>query len=137
MNKQNLPMLLLSFLGLILFSSCEVEQIEPAKPAPPVEDSNQQKPDGKTDKDTVTNDQKLEVIGNGSGKLVVKDVSNKRYSIKPGTYSSFHLENIRSTSIEGLGQVTIKSGTIYMSKVNGLSLSGVAIEDGSQPAINI
>ncbi|HLT41943.1 MAG TPA: hypothetical protein VKZ95_04495, partial [Sphingobacteriaceae bacterium] len=148
---KKLTMGAISFLILVFFYSCEIERIEPAKPVDDVEKPKTESPDSETegddnetgqdstesDKGSGGGDQKLEVIGNGSGKLIIKDVENKRYSIKPGTYSSFHLENIKSTSLEGFGQVKVKGGTVYISKVNGLSLTGVAFEDSSQPAINI
>lgn len=139
---------ILTSLILILCYSCEVEKIDPVDPTEVVEEpesdpghdsdtESDKDNDTESNKDSSDEDQKLEIIGTGSGKLIVKDVENKRYSIKPGTYSSFHLENIKSTSLEGFGKVTITNGTIYMSKVNGLNLSGINIEDSSQPAINI
>src|SRR5690606_4804215 len=116
MKPIKLTMGAVSFLILFLFYSCEIERIDPAVPVEDVEEPTLESPDSETDKgdddDTVQDstesdedpaggDQKLEVIGSGSGKLVIKDIENKRYSIKPGTYSSFHLENIKSTTLEG------------------------------------
>src|SRR5690606_19606436 len=76
-------------------------------------------------------------IGNGSGSLVIKGVEGKKYSIKPGTYSSFHFENIKNTSINGLNQVKINNGNIYISKVNNLKITGISLENAGQPVINI
>src|SRR5690606_13576057 len=36
---------------------------------------------------------KFEEIGKGSGNLIIKNVEGKKYSVKPGIYSNFHLEN--------------------------------------------
>jgi len=130
------------FSCLILFSlySCEVEKIEPANPLPDTEQSKSE--DTKQPEETAKPGgselpNQLEVIGNGSGSLIIKDVEGKKYSIKPGTYSSFHLENIKNSSIDGLNQVKIKNGSVYMSRVNGLTLNNISIEESNQPAITI
>lgn len=141
---------ILACLILLFASSCEVEKIDPVAPAEVVEEPSQdaetdskndsesdEDSDTGSDKDSTGGDDKLEVIGSGSGTLVLKDIENKKYSIKPGIYSSFQLENIKSTSLEGFDKVKIKNGSIYMSRVNGLTLSGVMIEDSDQPAISI
>jgi len=124
---------------LIALNSCEVEIIEPAKPLPENEDPTSEKP-APEEPEKPTSPEKtdtLELIGNGSGNLIIKDVEGKKYSIKPGTYSGFHLENIKNSTIDGLNQVKIRNGSVYMNKVNGVSLTNISIEDSNQPGINI
>lgn len=148
MKSNNLKMGILGYLILFSLYSCEVEKIEPSNPIPP-ETEEPAKPDEPSQPENPAKPQEpnqpeqpdqpgqLEIVGNGSGSLVIKDVEGKRYSIKPGTYSNFHLENIRNTSIDGLNQVKVKNGTVFMSRVNGVSLTNITIEDSNQQAINI
>src|SRR5690606_31659245 len=78
---------------LIALNSCEVETIEPAKPLPETEEPTSEKPAPEEPEKPAPPEKNdtLEMIGTGSGNLVIKDVEGKKYSIKPGTYSSFHL----------------------------------------------
>jgi len=133
------------FLILFSFFGCEVENISPVEPSENVEeqktdDSNSEtdnESETETNKDSVNTQQKSEVIGNGSGKLSLKNVKNKHYSIKPGTYSSFHVENVTNTTIDGFGKVKISKGNINISNINGLVLSGIAVENSQNVAIHI
>ena len=66
MKPQHLKMTLLSCFVLFFLNSCEVETIHPATPPPAANPTDQElKPE--TPEDSTKTDQKLEIIGTGSG----------------------------------------------------------------------
>lgn len=127
---------ILGFVLLFTLNSCEVEKIEPVNPLPETEEPSLEKP-APEEQEESTPTGKLEVIGNGSGSLVIKNVEGKNYSITPGTYSSIQLENIKNSTIDGLNQVKIRNGSVNMSRVNGVTLINLSIEESNQSAITI
>src|SRR5690606_19334180 len=136
-------MTLLSCLLLLLYS-CEVEKIEPVKPVPDQEQesptlpdtaSNDQKP--LPDNEGESNGQEKIEIGNGSGQIIIKDIENKEYVIKPGTYWNINIENVKNVSLTGLNKVTISGGDMNVRNVNGLTITGISFQNWSQNAINV
>lgn len=125
--------LILSILALSL-QACEVEQIEPAKP-----ESETEEPKLDESKEPVKPDssiQNSEVIGKGSGDLIIKNVQEKKYSIKPGTYKSITIEKVSNISIDGKNSVKVSGGMIHIVNTEGVTLSGVTIENNDK-GINI
>src|SRR5690606_35286283 len=134
MKLKNVKMGLFGCAFLFFLYSCEVEKIEPAKP---VEKENVID-SAKTEKETADSskvekkDESVEVIGTGSGKLVIKNVENKNYSIKPGTYGDILIENTKNTSIKGDKNVKIVGSTINISNVDNIEITGITIENGAK-----
>lgn len=137
MKLQSLKMGLLSSALLIFLYSCKTEVVQPAESTPDKEEVIQ---------DTTQNDDKSNLgekdadykeIGTGSGPLIIKDIKDENYSIKEGRYTSLHLENLENVKIKGLNKVKFTHSDNYISRVNGLYLSGITIEDLQSPAFNI
>ncbi|MFB5944694.1 hypothetical protein [Albibacterium profundi] len=134
MKVKSVKMGLLGCAFLFFLYSCEVEQIEPAKP---VENENVID-SAETEKETIDSsrvekkDENIEVIGTGSGKLVIKDVENKNFSIKPGVYGDILIENTKNTSIKGDKNVKIVGSTINISNVDNIEIAGITIENGTK-----
>lgn len=76
-------------------------------------------------------------IGSGSGAVLIRDVVNKNYIIKPGTYTNIDVINARNVYIDGLNKVKIKGGTLYLNDVDSVVIRAISFEDHSQPVINI
>lgn len=131
--KTNVGVLCLVILSFLY--SCEVEKIEPAKPVPDVEETDPTNQGSEEEKKPIN--EKITEIGTGSGNLEIKDIENQKYSIKAGTYKSINIENIKNIKIDGLGKVKINNGDIKIKNINGLTISGLTIENRSQPVIYI
>src|SRR5690554_1316284 len=86
-----------------------------------------------------------EILTAGESNIIeLKNVKNKKYIIKSGTYSGIKLTNIQNTIIEGLNNVKIINANnrndivgIIIESSDGLTIKGISIEDYKQPAIVI
>src|SRR5690606_4323768 len=67
----------------------------------------------------------------------LKDVKNKKYIIKSGTYSGIILKNIQNTTIESQNNVKIIGGGILIENSDSLTIKGISIEDYNQAGISI
>src|SRR5690606_8664515 len=141
MKLKNVKMGLFGCAFLFFLYSCEVEQIEPAKR---VENENvvdstktEKETQDTTANKTNKNSQNLEIIGTGTGTLILKDISDKAYRIKPGTYSGLIFSNLQNVKIEGANEVKVYQGNIDISNVNNLNIQGISIENHNQAAIYI
>lgn len=76
-------------------------------------------------------------IGKGSGALILKNYTGKNFKIEPGTYTYVQLENITNCKISGFNKVKIVGGNVTMNKINGLTLSGISINDAKYRAFII
>ncbi len=132
--------IILGFSFLLFLFSCEVDPVKPANTQSDnvidedPTDEVAQKPDSENPSNPNNN---LIMIGNGYGHIELKDIQDKIYTIKPGTYSSISLSNLKNITIDGLGKVIVMKGTVDIDNVDGLTLSGISIEQHDQAAIYI
>jgi len=135
---------LITLVLLLLIYACEVEKMEPAQPTPDVEetipeseDSTPNKPDSTSNDKGETNKLEKVNIGDGSGRVIIKDVKDKEYTITPGTYWRIEIENVDNIVVDGLDDVKVVGGNINISGVNNLTVRRISLENNSQSAIYI
>lgn len=116
--------------------SCEREQLAPAKPVEE-ERSTIDSLTANTSQNKSETISQSELIGNGSGVLELRDISDKKYTIKEGTYTALRFQNIKNVNIDGLGKVKVTNGNVDIGNVDNLTLSGIEIHDYDQAAIYV
>lgn len=128
-----------STIFILLMYSCEAERIKPLESTIPQHEDNI--PSGDTPTDDIVTDDNLNQdaleIGNGSGQVIIQDVQDKIYIIKPGTYQNISIKNVSKISVRGLDKVKISNGDMHIQNVNGLIISGISFENWGQHSINI
>jgi len=130
----------LSYILLLFIYSCEDKIIEPPKATPEVEESippDNISTDDSNNNNNNNNNQDISEIGNGSGQIIIKDIMNKNYIIKSGTYQNITIKNVNNVSITGLDKVKISNGDMYIQNVNELTITNISFENWGQHSINI
>lgn len=75
-------------------------------------------------------------IGTGSGALILKDQVGKNFIIKPGSYSNFQFDNLKNCTVSGANLVKIVGGNVSLTTMNGVTISGISIENSTYRAFN-
>ena len=62
------------------------------------------------------------VVGTGSGPLILKNLTDKKITIKPGTYSYFEFKSFKNVTIDGAHNVKIVGGGVHLTDMAGVTL---------------
>ena len=77
------------------------------------------------------------VVGNGSGELILNDLTNKKITIKPGTYANFQFKNFKNVTIDGAHNVKIKGGGVHLTNMAGVTLMNFDVENSPYRAVDV
>lgn len=129
----------LAFLLIIFLFSCKAEQVKPSDPVPPPDKKPAVDSTDNSKSDTVALEEKDKrehiEVGSGSGQLIIKNASDKKFIVRPGTYGSIIIENVKNSTIDGKSIVIISNGEMNISNINKLIIKGVNFENNRQTAI--
>ncbi|PWS29213.1 hypothetical protein DHW03_05160 [Pedobacter yonginense] len=75
-------------------------------------------------------------VGTGTGPLVLKNQVGKNFIVKPGTYSYFQFDNLKDCTVNGANAVKIVGGNVSLTTMNGVTISGISIENSAYRAFN-
>ncbi|MGY3052008.1 hypothetical protein ACVWYG_000195 [Pedobacter sp. UYEF25] len=76
-------------------------------------------------------------VGTGSGSLVLTNLTDKKITIKPGTYTDFQFKNFKNVTIDGANRVKVVGGLVNLTVMNGVTLMNLNIENSSYRAIQM
>lgn len=137
MKLKNVKMGLFGCAFLFFLYSCEVEQVEPAKPVEKENAIDSAELEEKTDSSTLDkSNREVKVIGNGSGSIKIQDSDGINYTIKPGNYSYVEFKNVQNSVIDGFDKVKMTGSIVNLTNIENVVFQNISIED-SPRGINV
>ncbi len=78
-----------------------------------------------------------DVVGTGSGPLILDGLTDKKLTIKPGVYTYFEFKNFKNVTIDGAHNVKVVGGAVNLSNMSGVILTNFDVLNSQYRAFDI
>ncbi|WP_354358609.1 hypothetical protein [Pedobacter sp. UYP30] len=79
----------------------------------------------------------IDMVGTGSGALILNGLTNKKLTIKPGTYTYFEFKNFKNVTVDGSHNVKIVGGGVHLTNMSGVTLMNFDILNSPYRAVDV